>query len=64
MAANLGFGVTVSSDATATFDRTGHDGRHWSAEQMHDSALASLHGEFAEVRASAQIIGTMRSLTH
>lgn len=49
MAANLGFHATVVSDATATFDRVGPDGRHWSAQDIHDTALASLHGEFARV---------------
>lgn len=49
MAANLGFEVVVVSDATATFERTGPDGVHYPAEQMHRLALASLHGEFARV---------------
>ncbi len=41
MAGNLGFAVYVVSDATVTFERTGHDGTHFTAEQMHDTALAS-----------------------
>jgi len=49
MAGNLGFKVIVVSDATATFNRTGMDGRAWSAEDIHQSALASLNGEFAQV---------------
>lgn len=49
MAGNLGFETFVVSDATATFERTGPDGRHWTAEEMHQSALASLHEEFATV---------------
>lgn len=49
MAGNLGFDTWLVADATATFERTGPDGRHFSAEQMHDTALASLHGEFATV---------------
>lgn len=49
MAANLGFGVTVLSDATATFDRTGPDGVTYPAETVHRVSLASLHGEFARV---------------
>ena len=32
MAANLGFKVTVVEDATATFERTGHDGPHYAAD--------------------------------
>ena len=47
MAANLGFNVTVVEDATATFERTGHDGIHYGADLMHRVELASLHDEFA-----------------
>jgi nicotinamidase-related amidase len=49
MAANLGFEVAVISDASATFERTGPDGRHYSADDMHATTLASLHGEFASI---------------
>ena len=49
MAGNFGFETYFVADATATFERTGPDGRHFTAEQMHDTALASLHGEFATV---------------
>ena len=49
MAGNLGFATFIVADATATFERTGPDGRQFSAELMHDAALASLHGEFATV---------------
>lgn len=61
MAANLGFGVVVVDDATATFDRTGPDGAHHSAEQMHRLALASLHGEFAEVRSTDEVLAKVRN---
>lgn len=56
MAANLGFTTIVLSDATATFERTGPNGDHHSAEQMHQHALASLHGEFADVRSSTDVL--------
>jgi len=49
MAGNLGFHTYVISDATATFDRTGPDGRSYRAEDIHDANLASLHHEFATV---------------
>jgi nicotinamidase-related amidase len=55
MAGNLGFDTYVVSDATATFERRGHDGRKYSASQIHDSALASLHGEFAGIVDSASV---------
>jgi len=56
MAANLGFNVTLVSDATATFDRVGHDGTFYSAEEMHRVNLASLNGEFCEVRTSRDLL--------
>jgi nicotinamidase-related amidase len=49
MAANLGFKTYVVADATAAHAGTGYDGKNFSAEEMHISALASLHGEFATV---------------
>lgn len=59
MAGNLGFTALIVSDATATFDRTGPDGRYYPAELMHDTALASLHREFAEVVASATVLARL-----
>jgi len=56
MAANLGFEVMLLSDATATHNRQGPDGREWSAEEIHWSALASLHGEFATVCSAAEVL--------
>ena len=58
MAANLGFAVTLVSDATATHERIGPDGVHHSAEAMHQLALASLHEEFATIRSTAQALAT------
>ncbi len=49
MAGNFGFNAYVVSDATATFNRTGYDGKQYSAEDMHAISLASLHQEFATV---------------
>lgn len=56
MAGNLGFTVTVVEDATATFERRGPDGIHYSADLMHRAALASLHGEFAIVRSTRDVL--------
>jgi nicotinamidase-related amidase len=56
MAGNLGFTVTVVEDATATFERLGPDGTHYSADVMHRVALASLHGEFATVRSARDVL--------
>ncbi len=56
MAGNLDFAAVIVSDATATFERTGPDGRHWSAEDMHDTALASLNGEFATIMTTDAVL--------
>ena len=56
MAANLGFNVTLISDATATFDRYGHDGTWYSADEIHNINLVSLHGEFCTVRSTEDIL--------
>jgi nicotinamidase-related amidase len=59
MAANLGFGVLVVADGTATFGRDGHDGRRYSAEEVHRLALASLHGEFARVLDTGAVLAAV-----
>jgi nicotinamidase-related amidase len=56
MAGNLGFKTYVVADATATFDRTGYDGKQYSAQTMHESALASLNKEFATISNTADIL--------
>lgn len=56
MAGNLGFDVTLASDATAAFDRKGHDGALHSADSIHNVHLASLNGEFCVVRSTAEIL--------
>lgn len=56
MSGNLGFDTYIVSDATATFERIGPNGHHYTAQQMHDTALASLHGEFATVVPTATVI--------
>ena len=58
MAANLGFETFVVEDATATFDRVGPDGVVHPAELVHAVSLASLHGEFATVVKSEELVGS------
>ncbi|CAN7235433.1 cysteine hydrolase family protein [Massilia sp. LjRoot122] len=59
MAGNFGFETYFVADASATFERTGPDGRHYTAEQMHDTALASLHGEFATVLWTEEVLAAL-----
>lgn len=56
MAGNLGFETYLVSDATATFDRPGVDGRNRPAAEVHAAALSDLHGEFATVVDTAAVL--------
>lgn len=49
MAGNFGYETYLIADATATFDKIGIKGERFSAQLIHDTALASLHDEFARV---------------
>lgn len=55
MASNMGYRVYVIADAAATFDKIGMNGEKFEAELIHQTALASLHGEFATVIKSTQL---------
>lgn len=57
MAANLGFETWFVADATATHTRGGLD-----AETMHQTALASLDGEFAKVMTASEASERLRQL--
>ena len=49
MAGNLGFETFVVSDATAAFEAVSHDGRKFTADDVHAVSLATINGEFAAV---------------
>ena len=59
MAGNLGFETVLVGDATATFDRTGPDGDFYPAKTIHRVELASLHGEFATVATTADVLAAL-----
>lgn len=66
MAANLGFGVTLAHNACAAF--TGNADMSWkvdapplSAETIHTSAVAHLHGEFVQACSAGDILSEMKS---
>ena len=48
MASDLGFKVLLVSDATATFDQKGPDGREFLSEDIHAIHIASLNGGFCD----------------
>lgn len=55
MAGNLGYETFLVSDATATFNKKGIDGQNFSAELIHETALASLSDEFATIMTTALV---------
>lgn len=64
MASNLGFSTWVVSDATAAFDRIGHDGVEHRAEEVHAMALSDLHREFATVVDTAAVLEALQTSVH
>jgi nicotinamidase-related amidase len=60
MAGNLGFTVYVVADATAAHAATGYDGTEYTAQQVHEIALANLHHEFGTVMTTADVLAGAR----
>jgi nicotinamidase-related amidase len=56
MGANLGYEVLFALDATHTFDRTGPDGERLTADELARATAASLHGEFATVVRTGELV--------
>ena len=56
MAGNLGYDVTFVIDATHTFDRVAPDGAVIPAEEIARVTAANLHGEFATVVTTQQVL--------
>lgn len=61
MAANLGFETVIVADASATFAKKGFDGKNFAAETIHQTALASLHNEFATVYHTEELLRQLAS---
>ena len=57
MAGNLGYEVLLVLDATHTFDRVGPDGTLMTADELARATATSLHGEFATVVRTQDVIG-------
>jgi len=55
---NLGYDVLFALDATHTFDRTGPDGTTLTADQLATATATNLHGEFASVVSTAELLRT------
>ncbi|MAU17686.1 MAG: cysteine hydrolase [Muricauda sp.] len=59
MASNLGFNVVLVPDATAAFDKIGHDGNKYSADIIFYAELASLKDEFATIKDTETILNKL-----
>ena len=53
---NLGHDVLFVLDATHTFDRTGPDGTHLTADELARATATNLHGEFATVVSTRDLV--------
>ncbi|HET8912431.1 MAG TPA: cysteine hydrolase family protein, partial [Ktedonobacteraceae bacterium] len=60
MAGNLGFDTYLVSDATATFDRTGPDGVHHTAEEIQSMTISNLNEEFATIVTTAEVLQAIK----
>jgi nicotinamidase-related amidase len=56
LAGNLGYRTLFALDATYTFDRRGPDGATISADELARVTAANLHGEFATVVSTAELL--------
>ncbi len=56
MAGDMGLRTYVVDDATASHDCISYDGVYYPAETMHAISLASLHGEFATILKTDQLL--------
>jgi nicotinamidase-related amidase len=59
-AGNLGFETVVVADACFTFEKRDFGGTMRSAEEVHLMALANLHGEYAEVRTTEEVLAELQ----
>lgn len=60
-AGNLGHAVFVPEDACFTYAKQDLRGRIWTAEDVHALALANLHGEYATVTTTAEVLASVPS---
>jgi nicotinamidase-related amidase len=61
MAGNLGFDARLVRDATWTFERTGPDGDHHGADEIHRMTLANLSGEFAAIVTTNDVLDGLQA---
>ncbi len=61
MAGNYGFTTYLVEDAIATFDKIGTNGQQYSAQLIHDTAIASLKDEFATILSTKAVLSNLTS---
>jgi nicotinamidase-related amidase len=61
-ASNLGFTVTVISDACFAFDRVSSNGQVTDANLIHTMSLANLEGEFATLSSTAHLLARIAAV--
>ncbi|PKV50395.1 nicotinamidase-related amidase [Aquimarina sp. MAR_2010_214] len=59
MAGNFGFETYLIEDAVATFNKIGTNGQEYSAQLIHDTAIASLKDEFATIVATETLLNAL-----
>ncbi|URZ86805.1 cysteine hydrolase family protein [Floricoccus penangensis] len=59
MAGNYGYETILVEDATASFSLTDHKGRIFSAQEIQDITIATLHDEFAAIKSTEELIGDL-----
>ncbi len=60
MAGNFGYTTFLIEDAVATFNKTGANGQNYSAQLIHDTAIASLKDEFATILSTESILEALK----
>jgi nicotinamidase-related amidase len=63
MGGNLGYDVLLALDASWTYDRPTPDGEMLTADQLTKATAASLHGEFATVVRTSDLLGASERAT-
>jgi nicotinamidase-related amidase len=61
MAGNLGFDTFFVSDGVWAYGNTGPDGREHSADDVLPLTISNLHGEFATIRSTEEILALLGS---
>lgn len=59
-AGDLGFEITLVSDAVACFDKAGREGSMYPSQLVHQISLSNLEGEYASIKTTEEVINTLK----